>query len=424
MRPLQTALGLLLVLPLAAPTAADPSAFPYKAYITSDEVYVRSGPGQDYYPTDKLNAGDVVEVYRHDPGGWYAVRPPKQSFSWVSTRYLKFGDDGLAEAQGDRVAVRVGSRFSEIRDVIQVRLDRGELVEVLQSGRLANGEQVAPWCKVAPPAGEFRWVYGKYVDPDFPADGIRKTSGGHSPLVQDAAMVTETGTGDVPAEADRIGVTDDGPSDVEQVSDEAAAPAAANGSPAAAPASPRLSPAEFQSELQDLELRLSMMVVEEPTVWHFEGLAERADALLAQARTAVERGKARILTRRIARFSEIKRRYDEVAAGRRTNDLSTTSRAAAASASPPTAAAAADERFDGAGRLTRVVSPKVGAPTYALMNEQGDVSCYVTPAPGLNLRPFEGKRIGVTGVTGLMLDPRARHVAVKHVSLLDDRRMR
>ena len=52
--------------------------------ITADDVYVRSGPGENYYPTDKLKAGQEVEVYRHDPGGWYAIRPPKGSFSWVA----------------------------------------------------------------------------------------------------------------------------------------------------------------------------------------------------------------------------------------------------------------------------------------------------------------------------------------------------
>ena len=58
------------------------------------------------------------------------------------------------------------------------------------------------------------------------------------------------------------------------------------------------------------------------------------------------------------------------------------------------------------------------------MTEQGDVACYVTPAPGMNLRGYEGKRIGVSGVSGLMLDPRAKHVAVKNVALLEDRRLR
>ena len=54
--------------------------FPYLAYVNSADVYVRSGPGRDYYPTDKLAKGATVEIYRHDPGGWYAIRPPRQSY--------------------------------------------------------------------------------------------------------------------------------------------------------------------------------------------------------------------------------------------------------------------------------------------------------------------------------------------------------
>lgn len=419
--------------------AAAPPEFPYRAYITSDEVYIRSGPGQDYYPTDKLNTGNVVEVYRHDPGGWYAIRPPKGSFSWVSAKFLEMGKDGLATVTGDRVAARVGSRFSEIRDVIQVRLERGELIEVLDAGRPAAGEQTDPWCKIAPPSGEFRWVYGKYVDPDFPADGVRKTAGARGPLVRRAADAEASDDEEGAAlarGAARIGASDGDASEVESARHAAPASRARRRAPDRAgqdePAAGarRSSPEEFQEELEDLDLRLSMMVVEEPTVWEFDGLARRGESLVAQAQTAVERGRARALVNRIARFAEIKRQYDEVAASRRPKDLS----AAAASVSGPAAvpgaphvlapASEAAGRFDGVGRLTRVASPKVGAPTYALLNEQGEVACYVTPAPGINLRAFEGKRIGVNGVTGLMLDPRAKHVAVKHVAALEDRRMR
>ena len=117
---------------LGARTAAC-AEFPYIAYINSDDVYVRSGPGRNYYPTDKLAKGGKVEVYRHDPGGWYAIRPPAQSFSWVSSRHLELADAGLAKVNAPRVVARVGSAFSEVRDVIQVRLDRGEIVELVDA---------------------------------------------------------------------------------------------------------------------------------------------------------------------------------------------------------------------------------------------------------------------------------------------------
>ena len=62
----------------------------------------------------------------------------RRSFAWVSGRYLEVGEDGLATVSGDRVAARVGSEFSDIRDVIQVRLHRGEIVEVLGTKELGG----------------------------------------------------------------------------------------------------------------------------------------------------------------------------------------------------------------------------------------------------------------------------------------------
>ena len=73
MRPLVAVLLCCHVL-LTSPARGD-ATFPYKATVASEDVYVRSGPGQNYYPTDKLKRGQEVEVYRHDPGGWCAIRP-------------------------------------------------------------------------------------------------------------------------------------------------------------------------------------------------------------------------------------------------------------------------------------------------------------------------------------------------------------
>ena len=116
---------------LAAQTARGQQSFPYKAHINGNEVHVRSGPGHSYYATDKLKIGQEVEVYRHDPGGWYAIRPVDDSFSWIAAKYLKPTDGNLAVVTEENVAARVGARNSETRDVIQVRLHKGETVELL-----------------------------------------------------------------------------------------------------------------------------------------------------------------------------------------------------------------------------------------------------------------------------------------------------
>lgn len=170
MRNASVFVGLLIGLSVAAAwaTATAGEQFPYTGYINSADVYVRSGPGRDYYPTEKLQPGAPVEVYRHEPGGWYAIRPTEKSFSWVSSRYVKALPEGLAEVADERVAARVGSLLSNVRDVVQVRLKRGEVVEIVDEHN-AGGQT---WYKIAPPAGEFRWVAGRFVDRKPPNDGV------------------------------------------------------------------------------------------------------------------------------------------------------------------------------------------------------------------------------------------------------------
>src|SRR5882757_8918321 len=127
---------------------------PYQARVIVGGAPVHSGPGENFYPTDTLTQGDKVEVYREKPGGWLAIRPPEGSYSWVAERDLIVKDGGLAEVVKDDVASRIGSRLSDRHNAAQVRLKKGEGVEILGEENI-NGEK---WYKIAPPAGEFRWI--------------------------------------------------------------------------------------------------------------------------------------------------------------------------------------------------------------------------------------------------------------------------
>src|SRR5262245_12223092 len=77
---------------------------PYQAKVIVAGAPVQSGPGDNFYPTETLNQGDIVEVYREKPGGWLAIRPTANSFSWVPTRDLVMKDGGLAEVAADNIA--------------------------------------------------------------------------------------------------------------------------------------------------------------------------------------------------------------------------------------------------------------------------------------------------------------------------------
>jgi uncharacterized protein YgiM (DUF1202 family) len=373
--------------------------FPYVAYVNSADVYVRSGPGRDYYPTDKLQKGEKVEVYRHDPGGWYAIRPPRHSFSWVSSRHLDPSGNGLGAVNSPRVVARVGSAFSDVRDVIQVRLDKGEKVELFDPPASDS-----PWCKISPPSGEFRWVFSKYVDRDGAAEVARS---------EQEAFPAEGSSGARPVERPERGVR--------LASGSRAAGSTTDDPDARVSAATQPSPGSsgsvaLQREIDRIELELSAMVVEEISVWSFDPLQSRAGALLDEAQTPLERGRVRVLLTKLARFEDIQQRHLAVrrvheGTGRKNNPMggSELHRAEA-------------PRFDGVGRLSPVISEKVGGPQYALVDPSNAVVSFITAAPGVNLRPFVDKYVGVNGQRGYMTDLHRQHINVQRVTLLDVQR--
>ena len=371
---------------LATTAAFAQRPFPYKAFITADDVYVRSGPGDNYYPTDKLKTGTEVEVYRHDPGGWYAIRPPKDSFSWVSSRHLQLAGNNLATVTEDRVAARVGSRMNETRDVIQIRLHKGEEVEVLEprrdrrTGAPLDGINAATaWYKIAPPAGEFRWVSGRFVDPNYDSSGVRKASAAETIDLSGRATARLPGDSSMPRQ---------------------------------------ISPAAFQKQIDDIELELSAMIVEDPNFWELRDVRQRAETLFNESETALDQGRARLLLSKIARFEDIKRRKQALAELR--PELARPD-PPAVSPLPP---ADPDGRYDAKGQLIRVPDPKPGGPQYAILDAHGNIRCYVSPAPGVNLRSYVGRQVGINGIRGYMPEQRASHVMARHVSVVDDAQMR
>ena len=142
---------------LGTPAPGAEPAFPYTADVSVEEVEVRCGPGWEYYATQCLARSAQVEVYRHEPGGWLAVRPPEGSFSWISARHVKRdGNQRVGEVTIDGAVAWVGSAVESVKQhKWQVRLERGELVEVQgeQSLSVGPGFATETYYRIAPPAG-------------------------------------------------------------------------------------------------------------------------------------------------------------------------------------------------------------------------------------------------------------------------------
>ncbi len=549
----------------AARAADTHEAFPYTAFISSDDVQARSGPGKNYYATSKLERGAAVEVYRHDPGGWYAIRPPEGSFSWVSAKLLEVKGDGIGIVKAERVAARVGTEMSEIRDVIQVQLDEGEEVRILEARKFGTGAAAQTWYKITPPAGEFRWVFGKYVgreppvatvavrdarrnrlvESQPPADGPalegptdedeaaspvpnrapRRLPDVEAEPIQDEAMsereyanaddateseepevevsprgvrpvaekrlltrtpllsrrYTETrpdepatlreetrfGRGNRPPErlASRYEGEYRGALDGEGHS-ERAPDRVRTGSIRA------MSSEEQNNEIDLLNEDLSRTVTGPANRWALSGILQRAEDLTKLADTAMVRARARRLLEQAERFEDIRRRQLGVAqpsAVARHSNLpvlsnrpeTTFDRLGVGSGAYAPATAAADRygfdryspdradrpavdryadplsrspaargpsaletagRYDGTGKLTPVLSQKIGEPHFALVDERGGVRYYVTPAPGVNLRRYVGQDVGITGTRNFNPESNSEHLTARRIFPLEGAR--
>lgn len=169
----RAAIGLLLIVSCTAATAGETRRFPYEAVVTQ-ETQVRSGPGkQKFYATGQLQAGEKVQVRRHDPGGWYMIAPPQGSFSWIPAKFVDLetvdlngrGDSSASEGtvNANNTLVYVGSAQSDAHEISQRRLNKDDRVRIMGEKMLAGESGSETWYQIEPPQYEWRWVMGQHL---------------------------------------------------------------------------------------------------------------------------------------------------------------------------------------------------------------------------------------------------------------------
>jgi SH3-like domain-containing protein len=123
--------------------------------VNASSVAVHSGPGENYYPTIRLDKGTTVTVVgvKFD---WLKIVPPEGSFSFVAKQYIDKTGDSTGKVNGQNVNIRVGSSLTPLKVAIQSQLQQGETVEIL-------GE-VDEYYKIKPPAGAYLYINKQYVD--------------------------------------------------------------------------------------------------------------------------------------------------------------------------------------------------------------------------------------------------------------------
>lgn len=152
-----------LCLVAAALTPAAAGEFPFEGYVAADSAEIASGPGRRFYVTDKLPRGTKVEVYREDDAGWLAIRPPEGSFSWLPAEHVEELEDGVGKVKS-AAECWIGTAIEQVPEhKSQVSLKVGELVEIIDRKQVKTADGQAVWLKIAPPAGEFRFIHSRDV---------------------------------------------------------------------------------------------------------------------------------------------------------------------------------------------------------------------------------------------------------------------
>jgi hypothetical protein len=351
----------LIVCGAVAAAGEQSGPLPATVRVTADHTYLRAGPGDDFYPTERLVSGATVEVWAVDASGYVAVRPVEGSFSWLRACDVDavsvIGDAPTGQAPGRGVGVivtdgavsRVGSQINDLRHVAQVSLEAGERVHVIDEVRIAAGRHAGLWVRIEPPAGEFRWAWlgdletppgivppaaavAATADTADTADGNTASIGEAMAAIKDASVAVAQAF-DTPA-SDTQRATDRG-APLGGTSAPVAPPQPLGFMPSARrlfagwlprgtsvfdPATP-VTPVAVTGgggvsgdELADIDLALSLAVTGPAEAWNLAPVRERLRQASARTATDVDRTRVEAIDARIARFETIQARHRALAA--------------------------------------------------------------------------------------------------------------
>jgi hypothetical protein len=358
---------LVFILTITCAAGEQPGPFPATVRVIADHTYLRAGPGDDFYPTERLVAGTAVEVWAVDPSGYVALRPLDGSFSWLRACDVDavsvIGDSPTGQASGRGVGVivtdgavsRVGSQLNDLRHVAQVSLEAGERVQVIDEVRIAAGRHAGLWVRIEPPAGEFRWAWlGDLETPPGvvpPAPAVAATAGtsdGTAASIGEAMAAIKDASVAVAQALDTQALDT-------QLAEKSAAPAlgtqraagiGTQGVPVAPPQQLGFMPSARRlfagwlprgtsvfdpatpvtpvavtggaavsgDELADIDLALSLAVTGPAEAWNLSPVRERLRQSAARTATDIDRTRVEAIDARISRFETIQSRHRTLAA--------------------------------------------------------------------------------------------------------------
>jgi hypothetical protein len=424
----------VFVLSLCCAVSAAADDFPYSAYIAADKTEVVAGPGHRFYATDRLPRGTEVEIYREEASGWLAIRPPEGSFSWVPADFVERLEEEKLGKVKQQTGAWVGTSVEHVAEHHQqVTLKQGELVQIIDEKTVtASDGKERTWLKIAPPAGEYRWVHLRDVVRQKPEEPVRAPTAEIAPepepssnspkydrLVEPVQFKSTTGGGEKTLSSD--GFVPRKRRDNEQPSSPSLEPGArfaasvprtsltTTGNNSAARSG--LSGDEISRQLDEIEVDLSLMLAKDRLQWDLASIRRRVETLVEGGADPMARGRARLVLDKIKQFE------DAFGSSGRPAAVGT------AEKSPPASTSLADPRYDAQGLLKPVVSKKSDKPVapFAVVDADGKPVCFISPSPGLNLNRYLNKQVGLYGRRGYLEELKKPHLVAERVIELDSK---
>jgi uncharacterized protein YgiM (DUF1202 family) len=143
-----------------APDVAN-SKYQISGLINVKSVWVRSGPGEGYYPTAELVKGASITVVGKK-FEWLKVVPPDGSFSYVGAVFVDQSADGkTGKINRNDVNIRAGSTVNAMKTTVQTRLNTGDEVQII-------GKE-DEYLKIKPPEGAYLYINQQFVTIAQPA---------------------------------------------------------------------------------------------------------------------------------------------------------------------------------------------------------------------------------------------------------------
>jgi hypothetical protein len=339
---------LMACLALAAPPGADTD----RAEVVAEVLDVFDSPAPSAYATGRLQAGDVVVVRDEGPEGWLAIEPPTGSFQWIDEAALEIREGGIGVIRAERATLRSGRDGARMPGPPAADLPAGSVLRLIDRDPLTlrQGRSLRTWRAVEPPAGLFRYVRANGVARD--GSSPHRASRPVQSLSIDPALVSI-------------------------------------GRPAPAGLSP-----EFRAALARVEDTHRRELHQPIDTWN---LAPSRRAYEALAGRAGDPAAADVIRDRLAHLdaqqaaAEAARAFAERLERSRRQDF------ARSEPGEPDAAPPEDLPYDATGLLEPSSKLVDGQRVFALIGPEGYAVAYLRPVPGVAVRRYIGRRVGVRG---------------------------